>query len=177
MIETMYRQSYKQPQHNCRIINKAFQSLSFRGKRTLPVKVFQPQHNSLSATVKPKVYGVVLCTKCPATNEPLYALVQGRYTRKWSFPKGHSADSEQPLECALRELKEETGINEVPPPSRYIKLVYGYYYLFKVDSQLSLNPKDKREIMDAKWVTVKEMESMDVNADVNEFKKMYSDTI
>jgi 8-oxo-dGTP pyrophosphatase MutT (NUDIX family) len=82
-----------------------------------------------------------------------------------------------PLECALRELSEETGIREVPSPSRYIKLVYGYYYLFKVDSQLKLTPTDNREIMDAKWVTLKEMEMMQVNADVNEFRKIYSDEI
>lgn len=180
MIETVYKQSYfhQQPQqqsHNFRIINKAFQSLSFRGKKAFPVKIVQP--HSISLTVKPKVYGVVLCAKSPTTNEPLFALVQGRYTQKWSFPKGHSTDSEQPLECALRELKEETGINEVPPPSRYIKLVYGYYYLFKVDRQLDLVPTDNREIMDAKWVTLKEMETMQVNADVNEFRKMYSDNI
>ena len=177
MIETAYKQSYfhQQPQQQFRIINRAFQSLSFRGKRAFPIKIVQPHNASL--TVKPKVYGVVLCAKNPTTNEPLYALVQGRYTRKWSFPKGHSTDSEQPLECALRELAEETGINEVPPPSRYIKLVYGYYYLFKVDRQLDLVPTDNREIMDAKWVTLKEMETMQVNADVNEFRKMYSDNI
>jgi 8-oxo-dGTP pyrophosphatase MutT (NUDIX family) len=173
MIEAMYTQSHKQP---IRIINKAFQSLSFRGKRTFPVKVVQPHNNSI-ATVKPRVYGVVLCTKCKTTNESLYALVQGRYTRKWSFPKGHSFDSEQPLECALRELKEETGINEVPAPTRYLKLVYGYYFLFKVDRQLTLNPTDTHEIIDTKWVTVKEMESMNLNADVSEFRKVYADDI
>jgi 8-oxo-dGTP pyrophosphatase MutT (NUDIX family) len=171
MIEAIYKQSYFN-QQPIRIINKAFQSLSFRGKRAFPVKIV---HSNFIATVKPKVYGVVLCTKSPATNELKYALVQGRYTQKWSFPKGHSTDSETPLECALRELKEETGINEVPPPTKYIKLIYGYYYLFKVDKQLKLNPTDTHEIMDTKWVTLKEMESMDLNADVNEFRKMYGD--
>jgi ADP-ribose pyrophosphatase YjhB (NUDIX family) len=179
MIEAVvYKQQpyFNQPQ--IRIINRAFQSLSFRGYRqTFPVKIVQTRskshHNSL--TLKPKVYGVVLCTKNPVTNETLYALVQGRYTRKWSFPKGHSTDSETPLECALRELAEETGLKAIPEPTRYIKLVYGYYYLIKVDSQLKLAPTDEHEIMDAKWISLKEMESMDLNADVSEFRKTYAD--
>jgi 8-oxo-dGTP pyrophosphatase MutT (NUDIX family) len=137
----------------------------------------QQEQQQQQQQTKQKVYGAILVGKNPQTKEPLYALVQGRYTQKWSFPKGHSVESETPIECTLRELEEETGINRnLPDPVRYIKLVYGYYYLFDLSANLHpLNPRDKNEISDAKWVSLKEMEEMEVNADVNEFMKTYSD--
>ena len=36
----------------------------------------------------------------------------------WSFPKGELEGSEVPLEAALREFQEETGITPPPPPYR-----------------------------------------------------------
>ena len=176
--------------------NPAFKSLSYKGKlgytNYFPIKAKyineqgsisrqqqQQQHQQQQQQqTKAKVYGAILVGKNPQTNEPLYALVQGRYTRKWSFPKGHSDETETPLECAMRELIEETGINDLPSPNKYIKLIYGYYYVFNVSTNLRpLTPRDKREITDAKWVTLKEIDEMDVNADVCEFKKIYSDII
>ncbi len=35
-----------------------------------------------------------------------------RHPTHWSFPKGHIETTESPLEAALRELEEETGIKE-----------------------------------------------------------------
>jgi predicted NUDIX family NTP pyrophosphohydrolase len=36
----------------------------------------------------------------------------------WSFPKGELDGAEAPLEAALREFREETGIAPPPPPYR-----------------------------------------------------------
>jgi 8-oxo-dGTP pyrophosphatase MutT (NUDIX family) len=44
---------------------------------------------------------------------PDILMVADRFGR-WSFPKGHIEDGEDALEAALRELKEETGINGRP---------------------------------------------------------------
>lgn len=41
-------------------------------------------------------------------DEIFYLLL--RHPTHWSFPKGHIEASETPLDAALRELKEETGI-------------------------------------------------------------------
>ena len=52
-----------------------------------------------------KVFGIIC-----STEEKKYLLVRGRRANKWSFPKGHMEGRETALECAHRELWEETGI-------------------------------------------------------------------
>ncbi len=44
-------------------------------------------------------------------DEEVYYLLL-RHPTHWSFPKGHIEDSETPKIAALRELKEETGLDE-----------------------------------------------------------------
>ena len=39
-------------------------------------------------------------------------------TAAWSFPKGAIEGDEKPLDAALREFREETGITPPPPPYR-----------------------------------------------------------
>lgn len=46
--------------------------------------------------------------------EPRYVLVQGG---GWGFPKGHMEAGETELETALREVKEETGVEAQVDPS------------------------------------------------------------
>jgi 8-oxo-dGTP pyrophosphatase MutT (NUDIX family) len=44
---------------------------------------------------------------------PLFLLLKSRWNeKKWSIPKGHSEQNESKLLCAIRELKEETGIDQ-----------------------------------------------------------------
>ena len=151
--------------NNCRIsikpkiINKAFQSLSFRGNQTMEQK--KPRQ---------KTYGAILRSR-NTQGETIYALVQGRYTGKWSFPKGHSNEWEQPLECTLREVGEETGIDMLPEPDEFLHVGYGDYFLFEVPYQLPLIPRDTKEIMNTKWVTIEEMETLSLNADANMYRK------
>lgn len=184
MIETVFKQPYcnnlyrpphqTQQQMSNRIINKAFNSLAFRSKRAYYAsqqQAQQQQQQQQTVETKTKVYGAVLCVKDTTTNETLYAVVQGRYTRKWSFPKGHLDTDETGIECTLREVAEETGIDELPEPIKFVKLGYGFYYVFELAEQVPLIPRDKREIINTKWVSLDEMMTLNVNIDINQFIK------
>jgi len=103
--------------------------------------------------------------------EDEYALVQGRYTEKWSFPKGHSNDGETPMECTVREIQEETGITTLPTPIEYIRIGYGNYYIFPFEEKPPLRPRDTWEIIDTRWVTLEEMQEMSLNVDVSKYVK------
>jgi len=112
-----------------------------------------------------KTYGAII------RNSEKYAMVQGRHTGKWSFPKGHSNKGEQPIECTMREVAEETGIEVLPPPIGYIHVGYGKYFVFNVNENIKLVPRDVKEIMDTKWVTLEEMSRMNLNADARNYIK------
>lgn len=156
-----------------RVWNKAFQSLSFRGKRGYAVSFSKPPpppKTPTQNTTKHKTFGAILTVKSES-GQTLYALVQGSYTGKWSFPKGHANEGEKPLECTLREVGEETGIDTLPEPTEYVQIGYGNYFLFNLDEPVPLIPRDTHEIMDTKWVTMEEMERMPLNADASLFRK------
>ena len=174
-----------------RVINKAFSSLSFRGKRGYSTSVvrypestagktaWESSDKSIKGVIKQKTsnpfrattYGAILCIKNELDEDHLYALVQGRYTGKWSFPKGHSNEGEHPFECTLREVYEETGIEKLPDPIDYLQVGYGNYFVFNLKELIPLIPRDTNEIMDTKWVTLEEMEEMSLNADASLYRK------
>lgn len=43
-------------------------------------------------------------------DDPSLSFLLMRHPTRWDLPKGHVDDGESDLECALRELEEETGI-------------------------------------------------------------------
>jgi len=138
-------------------------------------KIQQKQQESPPSDKKefrPKVYGAILRYKEPNTNEIYYALVQGRYTGKWSFPKGHSKKNEEPYDCVLREVMEETGIGNLPNPITENRIGFGYYYTFDVEVKYELSPKDATEIMNKGWMTLDEMNKLELNVDASYFKRM-----
>lgn len=174
MIESVTKSSpYSQMNvHKYKVVNKAFQSLSFRRgySNTLITNAMNKSETYKSIT-RTKTYGAIMHTKLLSGKE-LYALVQGRYTGKWSFPKGHSNDGEQPFECAIREVAEETGIDTLPIPTNDVKIGYGNYFVFRLGEPLPLIPRDTNEIMDTKWVTLEEMSNLSLNADVSQFLRL-----
>ena len=143
------------------LLNRAFDSLSFRERRWNKCKY------SERVKRKAKTYGGILCKKGVTVEEDEYVLVQGRYTGKWSFPKGHSNEGEEPLKCSLREVAEETGLEDLPEPSEYLQIGYGNYFIFNLDHKTELVPRDKGEIMNTRWVRLEEMRHMLLNADVS----------
>lgn len=70
----------------------------------------------------------------------------------WSFPKGGIDEGESPLDAAIREIREETGIRSLYPikslgqyyrPTRKGKKRIVFMYLFRVENQ-KLQPLDRR---------------------------------
>lgn len=97
------------------------------------------------------VVGVICIDK-----EGKLLLVQG-VGGKWSFPKGRRKELETDHQGALREAKEEAGIDLSESPSFLsIKLRYGTYfcYLFNEfgeDLKLS-KPATPEEILQVAWI-------------------------
>jgi 8-oxo-dGTP pyrophosphatase MutT (NUDIX family) len=149
--------------------NKAFQSLAFRGRQPSVFSRSPPRESRLPQSAH-KTYGAIILAPTE-DGQTKYALVQGRYTGKWSFPKGHANEGEAPLECTLRELAEETSLETLPEPIEYIQVGYGNYHVFHLDHQPLLLPRDTNEIMDTKWVTLDEMRALPLNADASMFTK------
>lgn len=152
----------QKPVNHIMVPTAAFQSLSFRGKRGYSNKTFRMKHTQEPTQKQSRTYGGIL-----KTEQGKYALVQGRYTGKWSFPKGHANSDESPIDCSMREIAEETSITQLPQPTTYIKIGYGSYFIFNLIQEQPLVPSDTHEIMDTRWVTLEEMEQMSVNADVS----------
>lgn len=96
-------------------------------------------------------------------------LVKGRLTGKWSFPKGHAHKDEDGLACALRETFEETGYSPRSNYSRTVHLSKGKYFLYNVTSEITASPRDTREVIDHRWVSIYNIPQMDCNVDVNAY--------
>jgi 8-oxo-dGTP pyrophosphatase MutT (NUDIX family) len=97
-------------------------------------------------------------------------LVKGRKGQIWSFPKGHYEKTDKTsLACALRELKEETGIRLNQDYISFKKYKAAEYYIFEVPEEYRLFPKDTQEIDDARWFTYEEVCSLHKNIDVSLF--------
>jgi ADP-ribose pyrophosphatase YjhB (NUDIX family) len=122
-------------------------------------------------TPRARVYGGIIHTIHSDPAQVRYLLVQGRYSEKWSFPKGHSYEGENPLTCARREIAEETGQDKLPDPVEYIRIGYGNYYVFVCHTMFTPAPRDTGEIMAAEWLTLTEMAHLSLNVDVNRFRK------
>jgi 8-oxo-dGTP pyrophosphatase MutT (NUDIX family) len=117
-----------------------------------------------------RIYGAIIC--CKTSERTSYIMVQGRYTGKWSFPKGHLNKYELPYDCALRELEEETGIKMKVEPVKSGRVGYGMYYLFEVEDELQLHPMDSNEIINTRWVTLEEMNDLALNSDATAFVRL-----
>ncbi len=112
------------------------------------------------------IYGGII--RCRSTSR--YVLVQGRSSGKWSFPKGHkNSAGESPMDCVSREVGEEIGRDVLPSPSKAVPLHVGYYYLFEVDEEFELKPRDVNEVGSCGWFSVEDMAKLSLNVDANKY--------
>lgn len=91
---------------------------------------------------------------------------------KWTFPKGHVEEGEEPSGTAVREIQEETGLNELAVRTELGKIRYFfrdkwntpgqlvdktvYYFLLEAPADAEPNPPQDwthgtEPIADAKW--------------------------
>ena len=91
-------------------------------------------------------------------------LISNKYTlkvgiTKWGAPKGHRNPGESYPSCAIREGMEETGLRTaIYPNSHKIFIKNTYYFPIMADSELPLSPKDTKEIEEARWVPIKDLD-------------------
>lgn len=100
-------------------------------------------------------------------------VVRGK-SGKWSFPKGHRKENETSIEGALREAKEETGIDlSDQTPNLTLLLRYGVYYLYRLvyEPELSVTTSGE-EITEVGWHTYQSIKADEKNADVRFYLKM-----
>lgn len=97
---------------------------------------------------------------------PRYLLCHQRGSGSWSFPKGHMEPQETEEETALRELKEETGLEAKLCPGFRTVQEYALsavsrkrliLFLGAVSGDVKMDPK---EILQCRWVTAREAKQL-----------------
>ena len=85
---------------------------------------------------------------------------------KWDLPKGKLDDGETLEQCAIREVKEETGLVKIKLLASLLTTFHTYHegskfilkesswYKMKADSQQILQPQTDEGILEIKWVTL-----------------------
>jgi len=94
---------------------------------------------------------------------------------KWGLPKGHIKSGESLVDCAKREINEETGINvQIKQNTPKIKVNDTYYYIITVDNDINICPKDKREICQAIWININDISKLNTNRGLKKINTMVS---
>ena len=105
-----------------------------------------------------------------------YLRVVGRDHGKWGFPKGEREDGETTRECAIRELKEETGLDMWINKNAKKWHNYNMYFFINLKFEITspLTTQDDNEIAKVQWVSAEELQSFQrhqVNADAWKFAR------
>ena len=102
--------------------------------------------------------------------QPLYLLIRDSY-KNWGFPKGHVETGEHPEAAALREVREETGLDDLSIRApidtidwyfrfrgQLIHKVCHFYLMETADATTS--PQRAEGITACRWMRFEEAESL-----------------
>ena len=112
-----------------------------------------------------------------------YLLLFQRGSRSWSFPKGHMEPGETEQQTALRELKEETGLEAALVPGARTELEYSVspvtrkqviLFLGEVQGEPTLQAA---EIEAHRWVTMEELQIYLMPDTLEAFQKLIHQAI
>lgn len=105
-------------------------------------------YRPVSHCVESHSYGVVMLSPYREI-----ALVKGRLSKKWSLPKGHGGTYERPHVAAVREAKEETGVDLSERKwDERINFPSGTYWVYLLEEKPDLVPQDNNEICETAWI-------------------------
>lgn len=110
-------------------------------------------------------------------------IIKQRLTNNWGLPKGHCEEGEDTEIAAVREIREETGIDFdsleegidylrvfIPDSNsnswsnkRNIKRIsFFIFVLLKKGNQIKKNKRDYKEIMDISWINVERLRKLSI---------------
>ena len=90
---------------------------------------------------------------------------------KWDLPKGKLDDNESLLECAIREVKEETGLTQIEAGKEIDTTYHTYtefgkyilkechWYRMRANSMEMLTPQAEEDITGIRWVKKEELKN------------------
>lgn len=74
--------------------------------------------------------------------QPQRSILLMKHPKRWDLPKGHVDDGETNMECALRELHEETGIEK-----RHLRIEEGFKFKDRYIVETKKSKKKKKLII------------------------------
>ena len=106
-----------------------------------------------------------------------FLLVQSKYSLKWGFPKGMCEKHETIIDCAMRELKEETGciLDKTDRLITTIIIRDCEYFVVHTDRDICINKSecDVTEINDIQWTKRNDIQFISKNSGLTRYYKEF----
>ncbi|MDZ4194611.1 MAG: NUDIX domain-containing protein [Pseudomonas sp.] len=94
---------------------------------------------------------------------------------KWNLPGGRVEQGESPIQAALREMKEETGL--AVEQLRYVSQYQEnrvVHFLFEARLKTSQKPRPHNEIEDCRWISAKHLGKQNVREPIKSLIKQFA---